>query len=75
MLIFLWAVARFDFSWHDAEYHQETLENLKAAIKSTKKLCSVCLFDVPKKNNLMVLMMIILKLNYRLFIYLYFFLP
>lgn len=75
MLIFLWAVARFDFSWHDAEYHQETLENLKAAINSTKKLCSVCIFDVPKKNNLMVLMMIILKLNYRLFIYLYFFLP
>lgn len=36
------AVARFDFSWGDAEYHQETLENLKAAVKSTKKLCAVC---------------------------------
>lgn len=36
-----WAVARFDFTWGDAAYHQETLENLKAAIKSTKKLCAV----------------------------------
>jgi pyruvate kinase len=35
------AVARFDFSWGDAEYHQETLENLKVAIKSTKNLCAV----------------------------------
>lgn len=34
-------VARFDFSWGDPEYHQETLENLKAAIKSTNKLCAV----------------------------------
>lgn len=34
-------MARFDFSWHDPEYHQETLENLKVAIKSTKKLCAV----------------------------------
>lgn len=37
----LCVVARFDFSWHDPEYHQETLENLKNAIKSTKKLCAV----------------------------------
>lgn len=35
------AVARFDFSWGDPEYHQETLDNLKAAVKSTKKLCAV----------------------------------
>ena len=35
------AVARIDFSWGDAAYHQETLENLKLAIKSTKKLCAV----------------------------------
>jgi hypothetical protein len=35
-------VARFDFSLGDPEYHQETLENLKAAVKSTKKLCAVC---------------------------------
>lgn len=36
-------VARFDFSWGDAEFHQQTLENLKAAIKSTRKLCAVSL--------------------------------
>ncbi|PIN06013.1 Pyruvate kinase [Handroanthus impetiginosus] len=37
------SVARFDFSWGDAEYHQETLENLNVAIKTTKKLCAVML--------------------------------
>ncbi|RRT72951.1 hypothetical protein B296_00021115 [Ensete ventricosum] len=40
------SVARFDFSWGDVDYHQETLENLKAAIKSTKKLCAVMLDTV-----------------------------
>ncbi|KAK6933489.1 Pyruvate kinase, C-terminal [Dillenia turbinata] len=40
------SVARFDFSWGDAEFHQETLENLRAAIKSTKKLCAVMLDTV-----------------------------
>lgn len=40
---FLGPVARFDFSWGDAEFHQETVENLKAAVKSTKKLCAVSL--------------------------------
>ncbi|KVH54667.1 Pyruvate kinase [Cynara cardunculus var. scolymus] len=40
------AVARFDFSWGNSEYHQETLENLKAAVKSTKKLCAVMLDTV-----------------------------
>ncbi|KAI4349043.1 hypothetical protein L6164_009691 [Bauhinia variegata] len=40
------SVARFDFSWGDAEYHQETLETLKTAIKSTKKLCAVMLDSV-----------------------------
>ncbi|KAL5648364.1 hypothetical protein ACJX0J_039173, partial [Zea mays] len=40
------SVARFDFSWGDAAYHQETLENLKLAIKSTKKLCAVMLDTV-----------------------------
>lgn len=39
------AVARFDISWGDAEYHQETLENLKTAIKSTKKLCAVSILS------------------------------
>ncbi|KAK4367115.1 hypothetical protein RND71_014995 [Anisodus tanguticus] len=37
------SVARFDFSWGDAEYHQETLENLKAAIKNSEKLYAVML--------------------------------
>lgn len=36
-------VARFDFSWGDADTHRQTLENLKAAVKATKKLCAVCL--------------------------------
>ncbi|XP_047312091.1 pyruvate kinase 1, cytosolic [Impatiens glandulifera] len=40
------SVARFDFSWGDAEYHQETLENLRAAVKSSKKLCAVMLDTV-----------------------------
>uniref|UniRef100_A0A3Q7IMV7 Pyruvate kinase n=1 Tax=Solanum lycopersicum TaxID=4081 RepID=A0A3Q7IMV7_SOLLC len=40
------SVARFDFSWGDSEYHQETLENLKASIKATKKLCAVMLDTV-----------------------------
>ncbi|KAI5648499.1 hypothetical protein M9H77_34504 [Catharanthus roseus] len=40
------SVARFDFSWGDAEFHQQTLENLKAAIKSTRKLCAVMLDTV-----------------------------
>ncbi|KAI3725299.1 hypothetical protein L1987_65083 [Smallanthus sonchifolius] len=40
------SVARFDFSWGDSEYHQETLENLRTAVKSTKKLCAVMLDTV-----------------------------
>ncbi|XP_062006795.1 pyruvate kinase 1, cytosolic isoform X1 [Rosa rugosa] len=40
------SVARFDFSWGNPEYHQETLDNLKAAVKSTKKLCAVMLDTV-----------------------------
>ncbi|KAL0426490.1 UNVERIFIED_CONTAM: Pyruvate kinase, cytosolic [Sesamum latifolium] len=40
------SVARFDFSWGDAAYHQETLENLKAVSKSNKKLCAVMLDTV-----------------------------
>ncbi|KAI3512174.1 hypothetical protein L1887_19408 [Cichorium endivia] len=40
------SVARFDFSWGDCAYHQETLDNLKAAVKSTKKLCAVMLDTV-----------------------------
>ncbi|XP_051142353.1 pyruvate kinase 1, cytosolic-like [Andrographis paniculata] len=37
------SVARFDFSWGDQNFHQETLENLKVSIKNTKKLCAVML--------------------------------
>ncbi|TYI07596.1 hypothetical protein ES332_A10G238800v1 [Gossypium tomentosum] len=37
------SVARFDFSWGDIEFHQETLENLKTAVKSTRKLCAIML--------------------------------
>ncbi|KAL3520817.1 hypothetical protein ACH5RR_018966 [Cinchona calisaya] len=40
------SVARFDFSWGNTAFHQETLENLKVAIKSTKKLCAVMLDTV-----------------------------
>nr|XP_010908225.1 pyruvate kinase 1, cytosolic isoform X3 [Elaeis guineensis] len=40
------SVARFDFSWGDIDYHQETVENLKKAVKSTKKLCAVMLDTV-----------------------------
>ncbi|XVF76299.1 hypothetical protein PTKIN_Ptkin13bG0255300 [Pterospermum kingtungense] len=40
------SVARLDFSWHDPDYHQQTLENLKAAVKATKKLCAVMLDTV-----------------------------
>ncbi|KAJ6407551.1 PYRUVATE KINASE [Salix viminalis] len=40
------SVARFDFSWGNPKYHQETLENLKAAVKTTKKLCAVMLDTV-----------------------------
>ncbi|KAL4014696.1 hypothetical protein IC575_026910 [Cucumis melo] len=37
------SVTRFDISWGSPDYHQETLENLKIAVKSTKKLCAVML--------------------------------
>ncbi|THU45719.1 hypothetical protein C4D60_Mb02t20960 [Musa balbisiana] len=47
------SVARFDFSWGDVDYHQETLENLKAAIKGTKKLCAVMLDTVGPELQVM----------------------
>uniref|UniRef100_A0A0E0F3P0 Pyruvate kinase n=1 Tax=Oryza meridionalis TaxID=40149 RepID=A0A0E0F3P0_9ORYZ len=37
------AVARFDFSWMDATYHQETLNNLRKAAQNVNKLCPVML--------------------------------
>eukprot|EP00898_Chlorokybus_atmophyticus_P001293 jgi/Chlat1/2164/Chrsp17S08746 len=36
-------VARFDFSYGSHEYHQETLDNLREAMKNTRKLCAVML--------------------------------
>ncbi|XP_058205662.1 pyruvate kinase 2, cytosolic-like [Rhododendron vialii] len=37
------SVARFDFSWLDENYHQETLDNLRVAVKNVKRLCAVML--------------------------------
>ena len=37
------AIACFDFSWGNDEYHQETLEILKKAVKNTKEICAVSL--------------------------------
>ncbi|KAG2439721.1 hypothetical protein HYH02_010599 [Chlamydomonas schloesseri] len=36
-------VARFDFSWGSMEYHQETLDNLRIAMRNTKRLCCTML--------------------------------
>ena len=36
-------IARFDFTWGSAEYHQETLNVLKAAMKQTELICAVCM--------------------------------
>jgi len=35
------AVARFDFSCLGSDYHQETIDNLRTAIKRVKKFCAV----------------------------------
>ncbi|KAJ8449791.1 hypothetical protein Cgig2_001447 [Carnegiea gigantea] len=40
------SVARFDFSCLDSDYHQETIDNLRIAIKRAKKLCAVMLDTV-----------------------------
>ncbi|KAL4012062.1 hypothetical protein IC575_029140 [Cucumis melo] len=45
------SVARFDISWGSPDYHQETLENLKIAVKSTKKLCAEDGFVVLTPNQ------------------------
>ena len=37
------SVARFDFSWGSHRYHQQTLENLREAMKRTKILCATML--------------------------------
>lgn len=36
-------VARFDFTWGAIEYHQETLNNLRTAMRNTKRLCCTML--------------------------------
>ncbi|KAF9591735.1 hypothetical protein IFM89_006081 [Coptis chinensis] len=48
------SVARFDFSWGDNEYHQQTLTNLKLAIKSTQKLCAMKANIVPFFSSLLI---------------------
>ncbi|XVE95795.1 hypothetical protein REPUB_Repub02eG0164100 [Reevesia pubescens] len=40
------SVARFDFSGLDGDYHQETIDNLRIAVKSARKLCAVMLETV-----------------------------
>lgn len=40
------SVARFDFSCLDSDYHQETIDNLRIAMKRAKKLCAVMLDTV-----------------------------
>lgn len=40
------SVARFDFSRLDTDYHQETIDNLRIAVRNTKKLCAVMLDTV-----------------------------
>jgi len=37
------ACARFDFSWGDKEYHNETVENLLRAMRHTKLPCAIML--------------------------------
>lgn len=37
------SIARFDFSWGSFKYHQQTLDNLKEAMKRTKKMCGLML--------------------------------
>ncbi|KAF2289286.1 hypothetical protein GH714_034122 [Hevea brasiliensis] len=43
------SVARFDFSWLDSDYHQETLRNLRLAMKNAKKLCAVMLDTIGRE--------------------------
>ncbi|XP_072979155.1 pyruvate kinase 1, cytosolic-like [Typha angustifolia] len=40
------SVACLDFSWGDIDYHQQTVDNLRLAVKSTKKLCALMLDTV-----------------------------
>lgn len=40
------AVARFDFSCLDMDYHQETVDNLRVAARNVKQLCGVSKYPV-----------------------------
>lgn len=40
------SVARFDFTWGDEAFHQETLDNLRTAVKNTRRLCAVMLDSI-----------------------------
>ncbi|XP_021744522.1 pyruvate kinase 1, cytosolic-like [Chenopodium quinoa] len=40
------SVARFDFSCFDSDYHQETIDNLRAGTRKANKLCAVMLDTV-----------------------------
>lgn len=37
------SVARIDLSWGSRMYHQQTLDNLRAAMQSTKRMCAIML--------------------------------
>ena len=41
MLLAGMRAARFDFSYGNKQYHQETLNNLRQAIKTSRKMCAV----------------------------------
>ena len=41
MLLAGMRAARFDFSYGDKKYHQETLNNLRQAVKESRKMCAV----------------------------------
>ncbi|KAI7993127.1 Pyruvate kinase 2, cytosolic [Camellia lanceoleosa] len=45
------SVARFDFSWLDDNYHQETLENLRIAVKNVKRLCAVSVLEIIPEDS------------------------
>lgn len=40
------SIARFDFTWGSDAEHQETLNNLRTAIKNTRRLCAIMLDTV-----------------------------
>lgn len=75
VFFFVPQVARFDFSWLTAEYHQETLDNLKKAVSNVKKPCAVSryltisfyIFDKIVKSVKTIFVMIIYSMQQNLF--------